>query len=177
MRIEDIDVSLSKGNLSKNPILLLLYLGVAVGCCVPVLTLIMLCIPQIEWDNRLVGIMAGLNVFFIAVIFLLAFLIIKNNRIVKEVKTWLEDAVEIKAHSKKIGEIRSGMFYVLSIQIEIRFQYGGKVHKKQSSVKVSGLPKGYAEWFNRYADKDVDILYSPKYDEVMILKDKESLDA
>lgn len=42
---------------------------------------------------------------------------------------------------------------------------------RESTARVYGGGEGYVGCFNKYADREVNILYSPKFDEVMILKD------
>lgn len=55
--------------------------------------------------------------------------------------------------------------------IKVKFKYDGKVYNKLSTYK------GYTSYlaiYNKYADREILIAYSPKYDEVMILKDKQN---
>ncbi len=56
-------------------------------------------------------------------------------------------------------------------KIRIDFYCNDAAFRKESTVKVFGGQSGYVGCFNNYADKEVNILYSPQYDEVMIIKD------
>ena len=104
--------------------------------------------------------------------FLLLILIVKNEKKRKQVRLWLEDAVEVQAQSKEIGRIcRLGAFPCVKLQID--FDIDG-VHYRRFSESVSqkGEAGGYYYIWRKYGDRRINILYSPKYDEVMVLKQK-----
>lgn len=52
------------------------------------------------------------------------------------------------------------------------FKYNGEKIAKYSTAKVFGGQIGYLGTFNKYANKKVTILYSPSFDEVLILNEK-----
>ncbi len=170
-QIENIDVSLSLGNILDKKQLCVLYLGIGISCCFPLLTLVMLCIPQVEWDIQ-VSVLMGLgNIFSVALLSVFVFIKCKDSRLKKQIAVWLEDAIEVKgAYSKQIDEKRLG-FQPKAIKIQVKFCLDGKSYKRESTAKVFGGITGYVGCFNRYADKEINILYSQKHDEVLILKD------
>lgn len=177
MQISNIDVSLSKGKLLNRGQLILPCICIACCCICILITLIMAFIPQIEWDVSLAVTLGLVDVISVSLLSVMLFILVKNNKLVNNIKLWLQDAVELEAYSKKIGEVRSGMFSSLSTKIQVRFSVDGKVYKRESSAKITGIPQGYTSWFNKYADREVKILYSPKYEEVLILKDSDTKSA
>lgn len=162
-------VSLSQGNILDKKQRLVGYLGIATVCLFPVLTVVLLLIPQVEWDFSLAVLMGICDVAAVAFISLMAFIIVKNKKLCAKIAPWLENAVEIKAYSKKIGENRLGI-QPKATKIQVRFNYNGVVYKRESTAKVFGGQEGYVGCFNKYADREVDVLYSFEYNEVLILK-------
>lgn len=162
-------ISLSQGNILDKKQRFWGYFGIVVSLLFPIITLILLFIPQVEWDMQLISLMSVCNLGTLTFISFLAFIFIKNKKLVIKVRPWLEDAVEIKAISKKIGENRLGI-QPRATKIQIKFTWNGIQHRKESTAKVFGGMEGYVSWFNKYVDKEIAILYSPKYDEVMIIK-------
>lgn len=118
----------------------------------------------------ILGIVAVLSTLF--VVFLV--LIIKNEKHRKEIKLWLSDAVELTAYSKKIGE-RSSYASPRIYKVQVEFKYMDKRYSYESRGKPLGgfgVPDGYHGVFKDYLNREVTILYSPKYEEVMILKSR-----
>lgn len=115
-------------------------------------------------------------VFFALPVFFLVYLL-KNGKAWKEVRTWLEDAVESGAYSYLYSASSSATavaFVRVNIyRIKINFKIEGKHYSYLSRDYQWGslLPDGYNAFWKKYADKEVKILYSPKYEEVMILKE------
>lgn len=172
MQISNIDVSLSQGQLLNKKIqYFFVYLLMAL-CCLMILLLMLLLIlvPRAEWDIQFAGLEVLGNCGSVALLSVSIFIICKDKKIKSKIQTWLEDAVEIKAYSKKIGENRVGI-QPKATKIQVQFTLNGIQYRRDSTAKVFGGWEGYIDCFNRYADKDVTILYSPKYDEVLILKD------
>ncbi len=95
--------------------------------------------------------------------------LIKNHILKKKIDIWLEDAVELKAVSQRFDRIWSFPYINFRyVKIHIEFRYNKKrIHKYSGD----GKRNGYDTVFYKYADREIDILYSPKYDEVMILKE------
>lgn len=170
MEVTKVDVSLSHGQFFNKKQFLVVYFAMAAVCLFPLLTIILLCIPDVEWDSEMVLVVVLGNLFAFAFMSLLVYVEIKNRKLKSKIQLWLEDAVEIKAYSKKIGENRLGM-QPKATKIQVRFTIDGNHYVKESTYKVFGGWEGYVGCFNKYADKEVEILYSPKYDEVMILRE------
>ena len=96
-------------------------------------------------------------------------------RIRKIVNVWKEDAVEIGAWA--IEKDRNRINLILRIKISLEFYYNGKKYVKESGEKndmqqdLIYYAPGYDSVYRKYVNRDIRILYSPKYDQVMILKD------
>lgn len=107
----------------------------------------------------------------IIVFLVLLILIVKNEKQRKEVILWLEDAQLINAVSKTIA-IQEGTIISHKVKIAIDFEYNGIEHSCVSrGHQIGDREIGYHSLWEKYKDKELLILYSPKFDEVMVLKD------
>ena len=80
----------------------------------------------------------------------------------------MEDAVELYAYSEELSKI--GMLLQVSeTKIRVKFQWEGRNYVR---ISGNGKRKAYQKVFTKYANRYIRILYSPKYDQIMILKDK-----
>ncbi|MDE5592807.1 MAG: hypothetical protein K2I75_02635 [Clostridiales bacterium] len=89
----------------------------------------------------------------------------------KEIELWLEDAVMVKAYVQYLrrndkGPIENFLNCMSNSDsdvytIRISFKYNGNHYKFTSS---------YDYRWRKYLDKEIDIVYSPKYREVILLK-------
>ena len=93
-----------------------------------------------------------------------AYHLIKQNKLKKKVDLWSKDAVELSA-SMKSQSSNVGML-LSKPTIIVEFSYQGKRYEKEI---FNGKKKFMI--VNQYINKKVKILYSPTYDEVLILKD------
>lgn len=92
---------------------------------------------------------------------------IESNK--KHVSYWIEDAVILEANCVSLGTvpiIRMGLF-LKATAIEVTFFYNGDLYIRQSMRKDKLV---YLKIFNQYANRKINIAYSPKYDKVMLLK-------
>ena len=166
---ENIDISLSLGQLIYGkkwiPVIFLLFIGLLF----PILTLVMFCFP-IEWDSIMIVSIVLMNLLCFAILGLPLYIIIKDKRNKKQVKIWMQDAVKLEAYCKKLDEYKL-MFLLNGIRIQVSFEINGIKYVRNSTGKTFAGGKAYLATFIKYADREINILYSPKYDEVMILKD------
>lgn len=119
-----------------------------------------LCIAAIVWDDEyswIVGITVGTCIFV-----LFAKILNGTIKTKKIIESWTKDAVLLQGECTCIDKdypmVRRG-FIVIS-KISVRFKYNDKWIEKRSNV--------YHMLFNKYIGMKIGILYSPKYDEVMI---------
>lgn len=106
------------------------------------------------------------------------YLIINNHKLAIKIKLWLKDSVELNAKSTEIDAYKysAGISKVDKRKIRIIFVFNGK-----KIIKISGKPgynrvfyntkAGYEGIFKKFANKSIKILYSEKYDQVLILND------
>ena len=106
--------------------------------------------------------------------FLASYLLIYYGKINKEIKCWKEDAVLLEATCKVVNERIVGRFFGKEAKIMLKFKYDGKKRKCTSGEKIKKdivhTYKGFDSIFVKYDNCKIDILYSPKFDQVMILK-------
>jgi len=119
-----------------------------------------------DWNEDMVIALIGGNMFcvFYASVFLYA--IVSNNKLNKKITLWLEDAIQLRAFTMRLDTIS---LKYKPYQLQVNFEFDGKIYQRISAP--GNIIKGYHKIFKKYADRYINILYSPKYDEVLILKD------
>lgn len=90
----------------------------------------------------------------------------------KKMMLWMQDAVCLTAHSKTLDR-RNHPPHLPEYAIEIDFVYNDRLIIKRSGNPEKSKSR-YDTIFGYYTNREIKILYSPSYDEVMILKDKRS---
>ena len=122
---------------------------------------------------------AILGCVFLSVIVPLAMglLLYKNERQRREIKLWLADAVELTAYSRKIDAFSTLMSKEM-YKIQIEFEYNNKsfryVSRGKEIIGNDKIPDGFHSDWSDYLNKEVRILYSPQYEEVIVLRNKRS---
>lgn len=170
MALSNIEASLSCGNFLSKKQLGFLYISMVICLIMPLLTLILIIIPQVEWDSKLILTMTLVNIIFLSFLGVMIYVKVKNDKIKKKIIMWLYDAVELKAYCKKVDENRLGI-QPKAVKIQVKFEYNNKTYSRESTAKIFGGQQGYLSIYKKYVNKKIRILYSPKYDEVMILKE------
>ena len=97
----------------------------------------------------------------------------------KQIKLWKKDAICVKAKCKQIGSniiyFGRGGLIKKAINISISFAYQGKkIVIKSSEYEKKDLfhdGTGCDVVFKKYRDRSIKILYSPTFNQVMILND------
>lgn len=119
-------------------------------------------------DRSIVGFICG---FLSGILFSGAalYLIVKNYINCKNCKKWVQDAVELNATSVGIKKAYFGFSDIGLRKLKVSFKYNKKKYVKYSGTKQTN---GYDRVFLKYSDAQITILYSPQFDEVMILDDK-----
>ena len=92
----------------------------------------------------------------------------------KKVLLWMDDAVLLKAKTIAVDKDLSmgytyklGPIFMRTTAIAIKFRYLGKKYRHTSVTKES---KGLSYVYNKYVDREIYMLYSPKCDKVLLLK-------
>ena len=102
--------------------------------------------------------------------FALIFLI-PHASLKRKIRPWLEDAVLLTAQSQTaaVRKVYARVTYEV-VKISVKFFYNGEKH-----IQASGNPEkhkelnGFSQCYWDYTDREIQILYSPTYDQVMIL--------
>lgn len=165
----DIDASLSYGQifLSQAWIVMLIFILVCtVLFCIGYICYIVTSVIENNIDMILV-IIPG--IVFIGFVVLCTFLFLRMSKEKHKATLWLEDAIVLEAYAKSVGQtlhVRN-MIARTATAIEVSFEYDDKQCVRQSAYKDKPL---YLAVYTKYADKKILIAYSPKYDEVMLIK-------
>ena len=105
-----------------------------------------------------------------ALAFALWFLM-KRAKTKKKIKVWLQDAVSLMAHSKSI-EVKHSFLAMPQYRIEVDFIYNDQLFIRRSgNPEKNHRSNGLDTIYRRYTNREINILYSPSYDEIMIVKD------
>lgn len=100
-------------------------------------------------------------------------LIYKNEKQRKEIKLWLYDSVQLTAYAREVGVIKSMIPTNNIYKIRVEFNYEGCNYRLESRGKPMGgfdSAEGFHNVWKDYINKKVNILYSPQFREVIILK-------
>lgn len=178
--LSKIVISLSKGRFygeSRKGIIIPYIVLVVISASVAILGVTMMSIEYSkETDSiaELIGAIVAI-VLGVAVLLCAAYIpVYKNEKIRKEVLLWVEDSIELDAFCRSI-DVKHWLGIPL-IKLQVDFNIEGihyvrsSENERQSKLDL-GRPVGFFAGVKKYTDKKNKILYSPKYDEVMILKD------
>lgn len=98
-----------------------------------------------------------------------------NFKNCKRIKECLKDAVRLKAFARAISTSMTHtlVFRQRTTKLAVSFEYNNKTVVMESGKKdvPCSIVNGYSSLFNKYANKELTILYSPRYNEVIILKE------
>lgn len=113
----------------------------------------------------LIGIPACLYIVFI------------RMRECKDIKQWKKDAILLSARAIEIDRIKNSWNHIVKVKISIKFNYKGKIIIQKSGDKnkrkgnLLNIHPGYDSVYRKYIGHSINILYSPKYDQVLFFKD------
>lgn len=146
----------------------ILYIGFLSTLLIPITTLcifIMVGFGKMELSPNMIAPLIFSNVFSIFLFCVILWRAIFNRRVIGKIQTWLVDAIFINASARRLDLMNPKY---KPYQIEVKFTFENKTQKHISSA---GNPIiGYYKFFSE-SEKEVKILYSAKYNQVLILKD------
>lgn len=159
-----VEATLRYGRNMPKYVVNLCIISIVLGCVMIILSIVC-AIIYLEIDLLFVLFFPIIEIICIAS--LLKYMIIVK----KEIALWIEDAYLLDGYCKRTA----GSIEKLdgAINISITFEYNGVKMTKMSgsnSHNYNYVKDGYAKWFRKYENKRLKILYSPKYDEVMIIQ-------
>ena len=162
IKISKIAATLQYGIVFSGLLLAMLYFILCCGMALLIVPPIIAIIQKIKLTEVMI---IGSMLFGAGCLLFSGYHLLKEGVIRRKIKRWLGDAVLLRAISKKL--LSAGI--PSSSKIQIEFVYN---RKKKKQVSLPGKLLQIQTIFSRYADREIQILYSPKYDQVMILKDK-----
>ena len=115
-------------------------------------------------ESKIVITLILINTFALFLICVAVSLLLYHKRNIKEVQKWKQDAVVLKASVYRL-DLLSPVY--APYQIAVRFYING-VKKEQTQRPNKFL--GYHKMLVKYVGKQISIAYSPKYDQVIILR-------
>lgn len=151
------------------PLVFFALFGIALGITMATIQYINKPEPILSVVGTLITIILGISLAPIVGYLLLH----RNERIRKEIEKWVEDAILVDAYIRELDR-KPGIIYTL-IKFQVEFNIEG-IPYIRSSEQEEQMPgsykslKGYFADMSKYINRNVKILYSPKYDQVMILK-------
>ena len=174
MDISKVSATLENGRIFSKGILVLLYIGDVSAFLVFPIGLLMAVTNFLE-NGIAQGILFLCCVLFFGGIFIggFTFLVVRDKKLKKEVKIYLQDAVLLEAQTEDIGSLSVYRRFYDGTKIRVSFRYDGKVITKESGnpKKTGRINNGYDKVFWKYTNRKINVLYSPQYDQVMLLKD------
>ena len=127
-----------------------------------------------------VSVAFGFLLFLIIPVLLLPlcfYLFLHAKKRKKKFASWLDDAAEYTAESKKIDSEFDLLALARVYRIQIKFDFEGAKIQRISGrpdhyeFDVYDVENGYHSVFRDFVDKEIRILYSPEYDQILILKE------
>lgn len=165
MSEEQIETSLSYGGNPKKGLMFIVVLTIIMNI---VLLAAMIAVFVVEKD------FSYFYTIIIPLLFLVCFLIIFLRAIALKrcIKEWLKDAIELQCRCDyALGSIVKNNG---DCKISVIFEYNGETHIKSSGRNNKNpfllFTDGYNGINKKYIGRTFNILYSPKYDEIMIPK-------
>lgn len=142
---------------------LILLLGTIVFCMCGTILLFVIALDE----NSVEGMIFSVVPLIMLCVFLM--MLIAYNKHRKKISLWLRDAVLLDAKCNKYDNSRGVNG---GIKISISFTYNDKHLVRTSGTQnfhpYNHFADGYSNTYRIFVGKDIKILYSPKYDEVMI---------
>ena len=174
MEISKVSATLERGRIFSKGILVLLYIG-DVSAFLGFLIGLLMAVTNFLENGLAQGILFLCCVLFFGGIFRggFTFLVVRDKKLKKEVKLYLENAVLLEARTEDIGNMSVYRRFYDGTKIRVSFRYNGKVITKESGnpKKAGRINNGYDKVFWKYINRTINILYSPQYGQVMLLKD------
>jgi len=171
IELSKIKASLSYGKVVSSRWLSIIYFGIVLGFGILAGGLFLAVAGIAESDtNSLIGSILCFTFGLVSITVYIRILV-SCQKLNKNIVLWLGDAVNLKAYSETL-DFTTG--YPLKVKIRVHYNLKGREHTQDSGGYMVGSKRRseYHKIFFKYADREIDILYSPRYDQVMILKDK-----
>ncbi len=162
--------SLTYGKKISKVIMLLIYISLLL--CVAIVMLTIFCaIYYAEYE--------ALICLFLPLIGIpgLVYIIIVFSKENRNIRKWKIDSVLLSAYAIEVDRIENVLTNMVKLKISVKFIYNGIKMVQESGEKNSKkgnlfyIHPGYDAIFLKCVDHPIHILYSPTYDQVMLLKE------
>lgn len=161
--------SLTYGKKISLGVLILIYIGLLL--CVAMVPLAIFCaVFSTEYEV--------LICLFLPLIGVpgLSYIIIVVSRENKDIKRWKRDSVLLSAHISEVDRIENGLTQSVKLKISVKFIFNGikmiqeSGEKNNKKCNIFYIHPGYDAIFLKCIGHQIHILYSPTYDQVLLLK-------
>lgn len=161
----------------SKKILLIEYIAILFICfSMLILAVVMTSIEYVKSSISLTDLIITVILFtfnFSIMPVIVTIMVVINEKMRKKVNLWMEDAVLVTAFARNIG-VKRTLGVAPGTKLQVEFEIDGVRYTRESHsrhYKNKDFDGGYYFIWNKFADKQIRILYSPQYDEVMVLKD------
>lgn len=162
MKLNDVKATLKHGvNISTRRMIFLEVMWI-LCLCSSIMTEILV-ITDEDLQNQYDTFILSL-VFFLTINILITVVIFILLRQRKEIRSWLKDAIVVEGTAVATNFPQVGCLY----QICVRFLYDGQ--QKQFISRPRGMFEKVPKVFKAYMGHEIQMLYSPTYNEVMLLE-------
>ena len=164
----DFDSSLQYGKVPSKSEYKLLWVFLGLLFLIPLSSLgviITILCGAMSWEKNIIITLIIINILFCLFMAIAIYMIYYYKKLYKNILLWLEDAIETTAFVRRMDLVSPN--YKL-YQVEFSFDIDGQNYRRLSSS--GGLIIGFNKRFIKFNNKAVKIFYSPKYDQVLVLK-------
>ena len=163
----NIAASVKYGKYVGRRALMGLYMLLATATLIPIVTIAVVISSHeglMVLESEIVITLIFINTFALFLICVAVSLLLYHKRNIKEVQKWMQDAVVLKASVYRLDLLSPAYD---PYQVAVRFTYNG-AQREQTQRPNKFL--GYHKILVKYVGKQISIAYSPKYDQVIILR-------
>lgn len=179
IKLNRIDATLKYGQFFTGKWIVFFYSLIVFCAVMPISSIVYLFLVLLNIeivDNETILVLICSSTVCILIILGVLFVLHKNCKLKKKIAMWLEDAVELTAQTITLDTFRTLGHPVAETKLQVKFNYYG-INKVQSSFDETKKDhwykrNGYFKILSKYSNRTIKIMYSPKYDQVLILKNK-----
>ncbi len=177
IKLNRIDATLKYGQFFTSGWLVFFYSLIAFCAIMPVSSIVYLILVFLGIeipDSETTLSLTCSNIVCCATILGVIYVLYRNCKLKKKILIWLEDAIELTAETTTLDRFRTFGHPIAETKLQVEFYYCGvlKIQSSYDDAKEDHWYKrnGFFKILSKYADRTIKILYSPKYDEILILK-------
>lgn len=174
-RNPEIVATLKHGKIpTKRQLVFLWSCQIFIFVCAITLAIVMIIVNTSDSEEKMsaseIAILSVCITFFIAFVVCMIFLLTRHGKVKSEINQWLIDAVKLNAYCEEYGDTFVHPLYRVGGvgDVKVTFKYKGDHKALHSQLNNTG-GKNTSQAFRKFVNKEIVILYSPKYKQVMIL--------